>query len=193
MPRKTKQDVLIEIRDIQLESNKLTAERNVLADDIKVLFEAAGEATVRKENVEKEIASLSVQVDELKEAYSSYVDGIRENMRGAHEMLTFAIGASRDACTKLEELNDSIASLKTAKKSLEDEIQARKDATKIIGHDLDIYADRLTEAYKLLEPNRKVVVGSLTETKIDTSKVILTQEDTTQTTYEIPVDPRIAI
>jgi chromosome segregation ATPase len=168
-----KQELMKEIRDISLDKNRLSAEKSVLEQDTKELYEVLQEGRKQKESLQKAIKALEQEAEEVKTGFESFVDEVREGMRHAHDMAQYASEIVKKASDVISSMLGNITELEAEKQSVEAEIVVRREMTKQKLKDLDIYADRLTKAYEMIMPDQKIVIGSDIEQEIDTSKIVI--------------------
>ena len=161
MADKTKQDLLLEKRDIQLEINKLAAEKHVVEDQLRGLFAAAGEARVRKERLDAESKAIKQHTDDLQESHSAFIEDVRLSLRFAEDVVAKGREAINALNAEFDTQKKNLEEIRDEQDALEESITKRKKDTAVIVKDLNIYADRLTAAYSLNMPNRKVVVGDI--------------------------------
>lgn len=171
--RKTKQEIQKEILEVQLEKNRLDAELNVLKDDTRQLYEAIGEANGRKKEIEKTIEALEAETSEVAKKYGDLIDDVRNGMRASHDLAQNAIQTVYTISGVISTMLGDLNVMREEKQALEKEIIARREATKVVLKDLDVYADRLTKAYEMNMPNQKVVIGSKKAQEIDLSKITI--------------------
>jgi len=155
------QELLDEKLKIQLEINRLKNDLYILRTKAKEMFEAAGEARQRKDRLEEEAEEIKVNIGDLKESHTVFVTEIHESLRFVEKTLETGTGHLKELNGEFDKASEMLESVRDQQGALEKEIEARKKATRVIVRDLNIYADRLTEAYKFNLPNRKVVVGDI--------------------------------
>jgi chromosome segregation ATPase len=168
-----KQELMKEIRDISLEKNKLSAEKSVLEQDTKELYEVLQEGRNQKESLQKAIQALEQEAEEVKTNFCSLVDETRGGMRHAHDMALNATETVKKASDVISSMLGNITELEAEKRAVEGEIVIRREMTRQKLKDLDIYADRLTKAYEMIMPDQKIVIGSDVAQEIDTSKIVI--------------------
>lgn len=191
---------MLEIRDLELEKNKLAAERDVLAQDVRVLYGNLGEARVRKDILDGQIEDVLARKDEIAEMFQELVNDTRDAMQAVHEFIRSSLATLQEVTGAFEQQSEALRDLEAEKQVIEDEIVERRKLTKQTLKDLDIYADRLTKAYEMIKPNQKIVVGDKEQKLIDESKLKkisigpkdIPQEEASPT-EEIPINPKIVI
>jgi DNA repair exonuclease SbcCD ATPase subunit len=178
MSKKSKQDVLeeienlnSEIRELALEKNKIIVERDILTSDIRTIYENLGEARARKEEIEKEIKTVEREKNEITRSFTNLVNETREAMHAIHEHIQSGIGALQSSIEAMKDISTDLSILREQKRSMESDIAERRRLVRATVKDLDVYAERLTKAYEMNLPRQKIVIGNDKQQVIEQSKL----------------------